>query len=105
MTKGSNFHAELSASADDLVLTPHETYDATRIVVRMHDEFGNDLPFANDAIQVQVSEELQVIGPDRIALIGGSIGIYVRTTGKKGTGEVKISCSGRPDLMVFISVQ
>jgi len=88
--KGTNYQSKLSVIADSLQLVEDITYDATRIVVRCLDEFGNDLIYANNTIQISVSEELEVIGPKSISLIGGSIAFWVKTNGKSGVGKVSI---------------
>lgn len=105
VTKGQPRQTILSAAADDPVLVPKDTYEATRILVRLHDEFGNDLPYAADVLDVKTTEELALLGPAKTALIGGSVGVYVRTAGPKGTGTVTISCPGHPDLRVAIEVR
>jgi len=105
VTKGATRQAILVGASDDAFLEPKDTYDATRIVVRMVDEYGNDLPYAANVIDVSVSPELAVIGPSRLALIGGSIGIYVRTTGSKGHGVVHLSSEGKTALDIPIDVR
>lgn len=105
VAKGLPRKAILSASADDEVLIPRDTYEVTRVLVRMRDEYENDLPYAADVLEVKTTKELSVLGPTKTALIGGSVGIYVKTAGPKGTGTVTVSCPGHPDLRVKIEVR
>ena len=103
--KGAHREMNLVATPDDRVLVHGDTYDATRIVVRLCDERGNDLPYGNDAFTVTTTAGLAVIGPQVQALVGGSIGVYVRTTGVKGDQEVRIASPGRPELTIPIRVE
>jgi len=100
--KGAHRTMRIVAVADDIDLVHGDTYDATRIVVRMVDERGNDLVYANDAFTVETTPGLAVIGPVEQALIGGSIGVYVKTTGVAGDQTVTIRPAGRPAVEVRI---
>jgi len=103
--KGASHGSVLTAVADDVVLCHGDTYDVTRIVVRMTDEHNNDLTYASDAFTVKTSAGLAVIGPEKQALIGGSIGVYVRTTGITGKQTVTICPAGRPEIRIPIRVE
>lgn len=87
--RGSSKQFLIDIVPDCTVLHIQDTYDATRIVLRLCDEFDNDLPFAFDAFTIECSAHLQHIGPKTQSLNGGSVGVYVRTTGLKGTGYVR----------------
>lgn len=104
-TVGASGRPILSVKADDLVLTHKDTYDATRIVVRLQDSHGNDLPYATLAISIETSEGLRVIGPKTQALIGGSIGVYVRTTGIIGEASVTIHAEGFESQAIRIRIE
>jgi beta-galactosidase len=104
-TVGASGRPVLMMKADDLELRPKKTYDATRIVVRVQDRFGNDLPYVSLAIAVETSASLRVIGPKIQALIGGSIGVYVRTTGAAGEGTVTIHAEGYASQTVSIRIE
>jgi beta-galactosidase len=103
--KNPRHRSILTAVPDDAVLVHGDTYDVTRIVVRMQDENGNDLAYANDAFSVTTTAGLAVIGPERQALIGGSIGVYVRTTGTVGPQTVTIRPAGGSELTVSIETK
>lgn len=90
VTKGQIFKPTLVCNLDSELLIEDETYDVTRVIVRMVDEYGNDIHYANDAFTIEVSEHIDVIGPKTIGLIGGSIGFWVKTTGVYGDGNLKI---------------
>ncbi|TCL43264.1 glycoside hydrolase family 2 protein [Harryflintia acetispora] len=71
--------AGLAVTPDDLVLN-NTVVDSTRFACRFLDQNQNLLPFYNGVVQVEVSEGLKVIGPKTIAVVGGSIGFWVKTT-------------------------
>jgi beta-galactosidase len=104
-TLGASGNPTLFVKADDDVLVHADTYDATRIVVAVRDIHGNELPYAQNAIAVETTGELQLIGPKVQPLIGGSVGVYVRTTGLKGIGTVTIAANGFEPRTVSIRVE
>jgi beta-galactosidase len=105
VTKGGNEEVKLIANLDDTSLKHGDTYDATRIVLKLVDEYENDLVYGNNAFIVETGKELELIGPRFQSLIGGSIGIYVKTTGLLGKSFVKIKSEGFPDIKLTINVQ
>ena len=64
--------------------------DATRFACRFTDQCGNKLPFYNGIIQVQTEGDIEVIGPEIVAIVGGAISVWIKTvpTGKEGCGTV-----------------
>lgn len=85
---------DLEVNIDDKELNGNE-FDATRVVVKAVDEAKNVLPYATGFISVEVSGDIEVIGPKNISLIGGSIGFWVKTLGdyKQNTATIKITSS------------
>lgn len=57
--------------------------DATRVVFKVADEFGNVQPFAHAAIQFSI-ENGEIIGDNPFALIGGVGAIWIKSTEKAG---------------------
>ncbi len=82
----------LAAVPDDVILSSGEM-DATRIVYKIVDEVGNLLPYVNEFIELDISGPGEIIGPDKTALIGGCIAVWVRTTGEKGQIKLKARSS------------
>ncbi|MCE5235024.1 MAG: glycoside hydrolase family 2 protein [Eubacteriales bacterium] len=89
-SKGQLLAPALKMEADADTLTEGETYDAARIVLRLADESGNDIVYANDAVALEAEGPIEIIGPRTIALIGGSVGFWVKSTGKAGEGRITI---------------
>ena len=60
--------------------------------IKLMDENGNILNFANDPVNVSISGAGELIGPKSFALNGGMGGTYVRTIGEKGRIELSFKC-------------
>ncbi|NLC66553.1 MAG: glycoside hydrolase family 2 protein [Clostridium sp.] len=90
VTKGQVSKANLIMSIDKNKLTEDITYDTTRITLNLVDQHGNSITYANDALQIETEGPVKVIGPKTISLIGGSIGFWIKTTGKSGDANIKI---------------
>ena len=79
------------AHLDDLVvkIDDHELYntviDSTRVTACFVDQEGNPLPYYNGVLTIETSDNLEIVGPSTVAVVGGRIGFWVRT--KPGCGE------------------
>src|SRR5205823_11381864 len=73
--------------ADDKELIA-DGIDATRVVFRVTDEFGNTRPFAQGAIQFTV-ENGEIIGDNPFPLVGGSGAIWIRS--KETPGLIRLT--------------
>jgi beta-galactosidase len=106
---GDSAPAALSVHADDIHLLAAgaaeeavwgdaaaylEGWDATRLEIRLVDQYGNTTPFASDWAELSVEGPGAIVGPSRIALQGGCAAAWVRTTGRKGEIRVRVT-SGR----------
>lgn len=96
--------AHLEVLPDSLELNESETYDVTRIVMKVLDENGNLLPYSNDAMNVAVDGPIEIIGPRCIALIGGARAFWIKTTGKAGIGIVTIKSEKFGDNKIVLEV-
>ncbi len=70
-----------------------EAWDATRVEVRLVDQYGNLSPFAAEWARVEVSGPGRVIGPATIVLQGGCAAFWVRTSGEPGPITVQVRSS------------
>lgn len=69
-----------------------KSIDATRIVFRVTDEFGNPRPFASGAIVLTIEGAGEIIGENPFALVGGGGAIWLRAKENNRTESViKIS--------------
>ncbi len=71
-------------------LEEQESYDVAQVRIRAVDQNGNQLYFANEPLELRTEGEIQLIGEPIIALQGGATGVYVKTTGKTGSGRLII---------------
>ena len=87
---GQVYADKLVASLDDTsLILSGKTYDATRIVFQLVDNFGRILPYVSDTLEVSISGPGIIMGPSRVPLIGGCTAVWVRTAGSPGTITVK----------------
>jgi beta-galactosidase len=63
--------------------------DATRVALRVTDEFGNVRPFANDAIMLELQGPAEIIGDNPFVLNGGTGAIWVRAKEEPGAVWLK----------------
>ncbi len=81
-------HLELLPS--HTALKEAESYDMALIRVQAKDQNDNRLWYLHEAADIELEGPFELIGPERLTLIGGSGGFYVRTTGQSGKGEVRV---------------
>lgn len=63
--------------------------DSMRVVVQAKDQNGQLMPYLNDAITIQCSENLEVIGPQVLPLTAGSAAFWLKAQ-QSGVGELTI---------------
>ena len=59
--------------------------DATRVVLRVTDEFGVVRPYANDPVAFTLEGPAELIGDNPFALIGGTGAVWIRAQEQAGT--------------------
>jgi beta-galactosidase len=62
--------------------------DATRVVMRVIDEFGGSRPFASGAIAFEIEGPGEIIGENPFSLFGGVGAIWIKT--KESAGTIKL---------------
>ncbi|MDC7125564.1 MAG: glycoside hydrolase family 2 TIM barrel-domain containing protein [Spirochaetales bacterium] len=60
-------------------LIEESSYDAVSVRFRMESENGRLLSFCNDIVSLEVSDNLEIIGPSQLPLRGGVGGTWVKT--------------------------
>jgi beta-galactosidase len=85
---GSGVDTKFLLLADDSELTA-DGADATRVVLRVTDEFGAVRPFANDAIKFELEGPAEIVGDNPFSLIGGTGAIWIRAQLKPGKVRLK----------------
>lgn len=81
--------SEMRAEADDLCLY-NDRVDETRIVVYFLDENGNRLYYHQDVMSVDVSGEIELIGPRLLPVMGGAAAFWVKTKASFTEGIAQI---------------
>lgn len=79
----------LSVAADDMFLEASQK-DATRIVAKVMDQYGNLLPFIDEIIKVDLTGPGRVQGPTELVVKGGAIAFWVETLNQPGIIDVTV---------------
>jgi len=100
---GKAIDQKFELRADDDALEA-DGRDATRVVFRVTDEFGNVRPYATGAIAFELDGPAEFIGDNPFALIGGIGAIWIRAKQKPGEVVVRASHSilGQQELRIKI---
>ncbi len=80
---------DMTVTADDTVLFC-DRVDETRVVCTFVDENGNRLLYHKDIISIQVSGDIELIGPDIIPSTGGAAAFWVKTKANSIPGTASI---------------
>ena len=88
----TKFDFELSLSKQELV--NKETYDSLRVRIRHIDEHHNVLEYSNRIVKLSVTGPLEIIGPSEQVLLGGQLGVYLKSKNEKGIGKLKVELDG-----------
>ncbi|HPR94879.1 MAG TPA: glycoside hydrolase family 2 TIM barrel-domain containing protein [Thermotogota bacterium] len=88
--KSQVFKPELVVEIDNESLIEETTYDTTRIVLKLKNEYDDDIIYSNEVFVLSVEGEAEIIGPRLISLIGGSRAFWIKSIGKTGTAVLKI---------------
>ena len=98
---GPSLEFKLTAQ-EEIDMHIEDTYDVKQIFVKAVDQNNNQLKYCFEPINIEVSGEIELIGPKTINLASGVTGIYIRSK-NKGKGEVKIT-SRFNDVIVKVNV-
>lgn len=90
VTKGPAKGWTLEIRTDHTKLVEKNSYDVAAVRIRAVDEYGNVAAFYNEPLILETEGEIQLIGPEVVALSGGMGGTYVKTTGRAGEGTLSI---------------
>jgi len=84
----AKLHLEVTASQTHL--TEGNTYDMAAIRIRVLNEYGNIVPYAQLPVMLELSGDAAIVGPEVVTAEGGMCGTYIRTIGKSGTARLTI---------------
>jgi len=88
MMSGKGVDQQLLVEADDRELIG-DGIDATRLVMKVTDEFGAVRPFANAAIVLSLTGPGEIVGENPFALFGGVGAVWIKT--KQAAGVIKVT--------------
>jgi len=81
---GRGVDTRFTVTPDDAMLAG-DGADATRVVLRVADEFSAIRPFANDSIRLDLEGPAEIIGDNPFSLVGGTGAIWIRAKEQAGT--------------------
>ena len=87
---GKGVDQQLLVEPDDRELIG-DGIDATRIVLKVTDEFGAIRPFANAAISLTLQGPAEIIGENPFALFGGVGAVWIKT--KRSPGLIRVTAT------------
>lgn len=73
---------------DSDTLMEDETYDVCRVVIEHVDTLGNVMRYSNEVVEIDIEGAGVIIGPNQIALTGGSTAFWVKSAGE---GEIRLT--------------
>lgn len=88
MMSGKGVDQQLLIEPDDRELIG-DGIDATRLVMKVTDEFGAVRPFANAAIVLSLTGPGEIVGENPFALFGGVGAVWIKT--KQAAGVIKVT--------------
>lgn len=80
---GEGLDQAFHMTADDRELLADGS-DATRVVMRITDKYGNVRPAANDPVLLQIEGPGRLIGPTLLSLVGGVAAVWVQALSEPG---------------------
>ena len=74
-------------------LVNSDTYDTNRIVIKHVDEYNHVISYSSLPLQIEVSGQIELLGPSLVSLTGGQTSIYIKSKKGSGVGKVTIKSS------------
>ena len=84
---GKGVDMQFTLTLDDSTLVG-DGADATRVVLRVNDEFGAIRPFADDSIKFELEGPAEIIGDNPFSLVGGTGAVWIRAQEEPGTARL-----------------
>lgn len=83
----------LSLELDDTEIIA-DGADMTRAVIRLTDQFGNRIPYANIIASFDVEGDVELIGENPVGLMGGQVAVYIKSKHQSGTATLTLKANG-----------
>lgn len=68
--------------------------DMTRAVIKLTDQFGNRIPYANIIARLDVEGPVEFIGENPVGLMGGQVAVYLKAKHEAGTATITLKADG-----------
>ena len=85
---GKGIDAQLVLEPDDTELMG-DGMDATRVVFRVTDDYGNTQQFSSGVVQLSIEGPGEIIGENPFGLVGGAGAVWIKS--KIGEGSIRVS--------------
>ena len=105
ITKEAVTSPRIEAKASHTLLTELHTYDVSHVRIKLVDQNDNQLYYFNQPISFEVEGPLEIIGPKVVSAAGGCTGVYIKSKGKDGDGQLIISSEGLEPVKISMSVE
>ena len=100
---GKGIDAQLRLEPDDTALMADDS-DATRVLLRVTDEYGNTQQFASGAVVLSLEGPGEIIGENPFGLVGGAGAIWIKAKTEPGTIHLTARHQYLPEQKVTIQV-
>lgn len=91
VTRQPGVKPKLCILPSSTVLKESSSYDVAAVRLRALDSDGNICTYFHEPVTLSAEGAIELIGPSVISLKGGCGGAYVKTTGKAGSGTLKVN--------------
>lgn len=105
IVKSATKKVRLQVETDTEVLQDGITYDVATVRVRVVDEHGQALPYYQGVVEFETMGNLELIGPSSVAILGGSVGTYVKTNGRVGAGVLRVNSYGLEEVTIAYDIE
>ncbi|MBQ6048354.1 MAG: hypothetical protein IJL40_03395 [Oscillospiraceae bacterium] len=105
VTRSPSAELHIETDLSCITLTEGDKYDASAIRIIIKDKNGCTASYAQIPLKIEAEGSVRLLGPDIVTAEGGMTGVYVRTTGDKGAGLIKISSPGFESVTVSYKVK
>lgn len=100
-----NTKLHLDVKVSHTELREGNTYDMAAVRIRVLDEFGNLVPYAQLPVKLCLTGAAELVGPDVVTAEGGMCGTYVRTIGQPGKAVLTVTTDQTEPVMVEFTVE
>ena len=84
----NTFDLDVSLSKNELI--NEETYDSLRVRIKHVDEHHNLMQYSQRIVRLKTEGPIEIIGPSEQTLLGGQLGVYIKSKPEKGHAKLII---------------